>query len=67
MRSERKCIICHSEIPEREGIYFAELRILVHQEGCADKVRFAQKDTSRSRRGRYRSRADTLRILRGNR
>ena len=62
--NDRICFVCARPIPEREGLYCAWLRILIHSEGdCHAIVKALERNYSRSGRGRIRPRDQLLRML----
>jgi hypothetical protein len=61
---KRICFVCKTAIPQRDGTFHAGLRILCHSGKCSDFVTSLMKDFSKSRRGKFRRRADILRDIR---
>lgn len=51
---DRLCFVCRERIPERGGVYHADLGILVHQGGCSGRVHVERRVYDRSPRGRWR-------------
>lgn len=60
----RKCDLCGQHVPEGDGTYHAPFRMLLCRP-CGDIVARHEKDHSRSRRGRLRSKSEALRAIRG--
>jgi hypothetical protein len=54
---QRQCCVCLEPVAEGRGTYWATLRAFTHQGGCAQLVERCDRDTSRSPRGRRRSRS----------
>lgn len=59
----RICPLCNRSIPERQGVYHADLRLLVCQGDCSARVDGARRVYDRSKHGRWRTRRDVLREL----
>lgn len=57
---DRVCFVCGKRIPERGGVFHADLGILVHQGACADRVHAERRVYDRSPRGRWRRAAEVL-------
>jgi len=60
----RICPLCNRSIPERQGVYHADLRLLVCLGDCSGRVDHARRVFDRSKRGRWRTRREVLRELR---
>lgn len=57
----RTCALCRQPIAPAAGLYHARYDLLVHQGFCATRLAKAERDYSRSERGRRRPIADVLR------
>ena len=65
LTDHRFCFACRAEVPERLGVYHADLGILAHQGPCSDRVRVERRVFDRSPRGRWRPGREVLaRLLR---
>jgi hypothetical protein len=70
---DRICAICSEPIEPRAGNYNALYNLLTHAEApfvdnlppCVEILRALTKDYSRSKRGRWRTRAEVYKLLRG--
>ena len=59
----RICELCGAYVPETEALYHASFRLFVHYQGCSDRLKAVEKDHSRSKRGRFRTRSEALALL----
>lgn len=59
----RVCPLCNRVIPERDGVYHADLGILVCQGACSERVDSSRRIYDRSAKGRWRPRREVLREL----
>jgi hypothetical protein len=63
MDRHRVCVCCGREIPEGKGVVHFHIRKLACQGACNDLVHALHKDYSRSKQGRFRTRAALLRLI----
>jgi len=65
LTKEHRCFVCLDNIPEGQGVYDAGLKIyFCDKTGCRETVTNAEKDRSRSQRGRFQPRLNALEIIR---
>lgn len=63
---DRKCDLCGINIPNREVFVHTRYRLFVCLFGagsCADRIKAVERDYSKSRRGRSRTKPAALRLL----
>lgn len=58
-----RCVACGTRVPDGEGVVHADLGVRSHQGACADIVDGLRRVYDRSKRGRWRPRAEVLRLL----
>lgn len=57
------CFVCLRLIPSGKAVYWANLRIRVCNGKCNDLVESLSKDCSKSKRGKFRTNQEWLRLL----
>jgi hypothetical protein len=65
LAERRICFVCHAPILPGDVIDHMDLRILTHHTECMEIAAAARRSFDRSRRGRWRSRAEVLRAIAG--
>ena len=58
--NDRLCFVCGRGIPDTQGCFHADLRILTHQGACVEIVARESRIYDRSARGRWRPHAEVL-------